>query len=197
MTRQPMLAVTVIAILACGPRTPTEEPGPQTSPAEPGPVEEADQEPVVEVEAEPAEEPVSEPDVESGPSEVEGSASQTEVAPMQVKDFDVSTEVEFSPSPEPEKKAAAIEKIGMATAGTTDCYVDLLKKQPELEGKIEITFKINPAGVAKAVKATDSTGSPALQKCAVKSFKGKKYPKKLVAKGGVQVEVTLTLKPYK
>ncbi len=195
-----MLACTVIvaAVVACGSRTSGTEPVEEPASADPAP---ADPEPVEGSEAGEPAPPDPEPEPEEGPpaapQAVEGSASGTEVKPMQVKDFDVSTEVDFDPSPAKDKKAPAIEKIGMATAGTADCYIDLLTKQPELEGTIEITFTITPAGVAKAVKASGSTGSAPLEKCAIKSFKGKKFPKKLAGAKPVQAVVTITLRPYK
>ncbi|MBW2264188.1 MAG: AgmX/PglI C-terminal domain-containing protein [Deltaproteobacteria bacterium] len=196
MERRLALLVLAITCLACGPQPrgpePVEGPGPEPQPADPEP-QLADPEPA---EPEPAEpEPAKpEPPPAGGPQ----SASETEVKPMSVKDFDVSTEVDFSPSPAKEKKAAAIEKIGMATASTTDCYIKLLEKQAELQGKIEISFTINPAGVPKKVAAvSNTTGSSDLEKCAVKNFKSKKFPKKLAGKKPVKTVVSITLLPYK
>ncbi len=198
MGRQLACMVLLTTCLACGSQTRGPEPveGPGTQTDDPGPVEG----PVAEVDdpGTPSDDPELVEGSQAEPKDVEGSASGTEVKPMQVKDFDVSTEVDFNPSPVKEKKDSAIEKIGMGTAGTTDCYVDLLEKQADLEGKLEITFKINPAGVPASVKvSTNTTGSAALEKCAVKSFKSKKFPKKLAGPKPVQAVVTITLRPYK
>jgi hypothetical protein len=195
------IALSVIACLACGPPPPAEEPAAEPGPADEEPEEGSaavGEEVEAPVEVEVAEEPEEATPQPAGSGQVEGSASGTEVKPMSVKDFDVSTEVDFDPSPAKEKKASTIEKIGMATAGTTDCYLELLTQQPELEGTIEIAFKITPAGGAKAVKAaSNTTGSEKLEKCAIKAFKSKKYPKKLAGKQSVQAVVTISLKPYK
>lgn len=201
MARNLACTVIVAAVVACGSRTSGTEPVEEPASADPDPADPAPADPEP-VEGSDAGEPApADPGLEEGPpaapQAVEGSASGTEVKPMQVKDFDVSTEVDFDPSPAKDKKAPAIEKIGMATAGTADCYIDLLTKQPELEGTIEITFTITPAGAAKAVKASGSTGSAPLEKCAIKSFKGKKFPKKLAGAKPVQAVVTITLRPYK
>jgi len=186
-----MILVLVPLLAACGPRTEAqvEEPGqgapeeaaaPDAGPAAPAPEEEA-----------PAAEPA--PAAEEG---VAGSASKQEVKPMAVKDFDVTADASFTPTIDPDKKEAAMEKIGIALGGITGCYKKILEKNETLEGEITATVKIAPAGTAKVEIGENTTGSDELGQCVQKELKKLKFPKKL-ASGVVTASIPITFLPYK
>jgi outer membrane biosynthesis protein TonB len=190
----------LLALLAagCGPKTdvPAQEPEPPTP--EPGETESSPAEEAAppaeppEPGPEPGPEPAPEPD-EAAPE----SASKKEVKPIMVKNFDVQTNVVFTPSLDAAKKEKAVEKIGIATGGITTCYTKLLEDDDALEGEIEVAFQITPAGVPKAFKTTkNTTGSTGLEKCMVKNLKKQKFPKKL-GKKAVKATVPITFLPYK
>jgi TonB family protein len=68
------------------------------------------------------------------------------------------------------------------------CYLPVLKKKPELSGRISIQFTISAAGkVVDSVLQSSSLQDALVEKCVVKAFHGWEFPK---PQGGGSVVVT-------
>ena len=193
------LLICTVLLAGCGPKSPpTQEPPPPEVEDVDGMPPGAEQEPAADTEPEPAEETAGKPPAAEEAKPEWTSASEGEVKPLYVKDYDVIADITFSPKLAPEKKEKAMEKVGMAVGEVTGCYKKILEEDRELEGKMKVTLKVNVAGIPKPVKVEDdTTGNDALRTCVFKAFKKLKFPKKLVPGKPVTVTIPLTFLPYK
>ena len=71
-------------------------------------------------------------------------------------------------------------------AGIRNCYTEGLKKDPDLKGKIDVGFKIDPAGKVKNASAKNTSFDAATSDCIVKVVGKLTFPK---PSDGKEVEV--------
>lgn len=206
-TKLSCMALFFFLLAGCGPKNidsstavQPDQPMAETAAGETAPAAESDDNATTETpgpEGE-ADKPAGESETASAPAGQETSAaemtsaSETEVKPMVLKNFDVKASMSFSPVLSPDKKKSAMEKIGQSVGRILECYKKLLPENPNLEGEIDVTFMITPEGKAKSITfESNSTGSSKLEDCVRKNIKKLKFAKKLAGKKKVEAKVPM------
>lgn len=76
-----------------------------------------------------------------------------------------------------------------------NCYESQLKRTPNLQGSIDVRFKITHWGRVGKTKVTDNKlGNRRVRRCVVRAIRKWRFP--FTQKGGVTVELPLLFKPH-